>query len=138
METALRENSSATKEATRFPTTVRIRASPVRCTVSREAHRARSLSFSSCRSGLLWGRVAVGRGAEAPVWAFVGVPGPPATLPGQTGVSYPQPSHRGQSHSRGARGLTGAGRGHSLGTAHKEVNLQQVVQDGDSTGPDEA
>lgn len=41
--------------------------------------------------------------------------------------------------SVGSRGLGGGrGGGHSLGTAHEEVDLQEVVQDGDSAGPDEA
>lgn len=104
VETALRENSSTTRAATRAPMTVRIRASPARCTVSSEAHRARSRSFSSRSSGWLWGRVGVGRGAEPPAWALEGVQGPPATLPGGRVVSCPQSSLRDQSHGLGPRG----------------------------------
>lgn len=84
VETALRENSSTTRAATRAPTTVRIRASPARCTVSSEAHWARSRSFSSRRSGWLWGQS--GRrqsAAEPPAWALQGVRGPqPHSLAG--------------------------------------------------------
>ena len=54
METARRENSSTTRAATRTPTMVRIRASPARCTVSSDAHRACSLCFSRRSSGWLW------------------------------------------------------------------------------------
>ncbi|KAB1269310.1 hypothetical protein Cadr_000013280 [Camelus dromedarius] len=79
VETDRRENSSTTKAATRTPTTVRIRASPARCTVSSEAHLARSRSFSSCRSGLL--------GAEPLASAMVGGPGAPShTLAETEGV----------------------------------------------------
>lgn len=79
-------------------------------------------------------------GAEPPAWSLEGVPVLPATPWGEGGAaSSSRPSSQRPLLSVGCR-AQGAGRGgeHSLGTAHEEVDLQEVIQDGDCAGPDEA
>lgn len=71
-DTARSENSNTTRAATRVPTSVRIRANPARCAVSREAHWTLRRSFSSLLLGLLWGQSGGGGGGAESTFSLEG------------------------------------------------------------------
>lgn len=144
METARRENSSTTRAATRTPQ--RSASGPAR-RGARSAGTPTGPAASASQDEAPGGcgdRQGRGQrqteGAEPPAWSLEGVPALPATPWGEGGVvSSSRASSQRPLLSAGFRAQgVGRGGGHSLGTAHEEVDPQEVVQDGDCAGPDEA